>query len=75
MILMKNQSTFRRPTYMYAIRTPSPPEPKGEGTNSPEPVFVDLLRRPEVVCTVRLAIGFLLVLSKWCAQSRLAIGF
>jgi hypothetical protein len=30
---------------------------------------------PEVVCTVRLAIGFLLVLSKWCAQSRLAIGF
>jgi hypothetical protein len=29
----------------------------------------------EVVCTVRLAIGFLLVLSKWCAQSRLAIGF
>ncbi len=30
---------------------------------------------PEVVCTVRLAIGFLLVLSKWCAQSQLAIGF
>jgi hypothetical protein len=30
---------------------------------------------PEVVCTVRLAIGFLLVLSKWCAQSRRAIGF
>ena len=29
----------------------------------------------EVVCTARLAIGFLLVLSKWCAQSRLAIGF
>ncbi len=33
------------------------------------------LLSPEVVCTVRLAIGFLLVLSKWCAQSRLAIGF
>ncbi len=31
--------------------------------------------KPEVVCTVRLAIGFLLVLSKWCAQWRLAIGF
>jgi hypothetical protein len=30
---------------------------------------------PEVVCTVRLTIGFLLVLSKWCAQSRLATGF
>jgi hypothetical protein len=30
---------------------------------------------PEVVFTVRLAIGFLLVLN-WCyAQSRLAIGF
>ncbi len=29
----------------------------------------------EVVCTVRLAIGFLLVVSKWCAQSQLAIGF
>jgi hypothetical protein len=28
-----------------------------------------------VVCTVRLAIGFLLVVSKWCAQSQLAIGF
>jgi hypothetical protein len=28
-----------------------------------------------VVCTARLAIGFLLVLSKWFAQSRLAIGF
>ncbi len=29
----------------------------------------------EVVCKVRLDIGFLLVLRKWCAQSRLAIGF
>jgi len=45
---MKNQSTFRRPTYMYAIRTPSPPEPKGEGKNSPESVFVDLFRRPGI---------------------------
>ncbi len=34
-----------------------------------------LCQRSEVVCTVRLAVGFLLVLTKWCAQSRLAIGF
>jgi hypothetical protein len=37
--------------------------------------FIVVFKDPEVVCTVRLAIGFLLVLSKWCAQSRLAFGF
>ncbi len=43
----------------------------------PDQLVARLLGRsgPVVVCTVRLAIGFLLVLSKWCAQSRLAIGF
>jgi hypothetical protein len=48
---------------------------KEGGMSTGLPAGLPIKENPEVVCTVRLAIGFLLVLSKWCAQSRLAIGF
>jgi hypothetical protein len=49
-------------------------QPSGQASGQATDILIQV-ESSEVVCTVRLAIGFLLILSKWCAQSLLDIGF